>query len=119
MPANTKDPYSWWLTFRDDIDISPLSLKASLLFQICGSNAAVERSFSKQARIQTRERNRLTDKKVDTIMKMQFFANYKSGNVSRREVPSDDEVQSPNDITHTIVQPVPEVHDLLTDDEDI
>lgn len=116
LDTNTKEPHSWWLTFRDNPDINDLAMYASQLFQIPASSAAVERSFSKQARIQTRARNRLSEDKVEKIMKIQFNSNYETCKVFRRDINVVEEEAYA--ISQTTIQPISDYDELLSEDED-
>ena len=83
----------------------------------------VERSFSKQAGIQTRIRNRLTEDKVAKIMKIQFNSNYKVKKITRRNVDGKEggketnieDSNEPMAISQTSIQVAED--DLMSDDQ--
>jgi hypothetical protein len=70
-----KNPASFWKNLKEFPSTLKLATIGSKLLTVPASSAGVERSFSTQKRIHSSERNRLSDKNVDKLMRIQWMLN--------------------------------------------
>jgi len=70
-----RSPLKYWKHYKSFPKTAMLAKIGARLSSIPASSAGVERSFSTQKRIHTQVRNRLSDKNIDKIMRIQWSLN--------------------------------------------
>ncbi len=74
--SSTKNPILWWKYFKSFADSRMFSDNSAKLLSIPCTTASVEHHFSLQSRIHSKDRNRLTNDKVEKILTIQQNSKY-------------------------------------------
>lgn len=65
---NMKNPVTWWKMFQNFSEVSDFATIATRLLSVPSSSASVEREFSCQSRIHTKDRNKLSNETVEKLL---------------------------------------------------
>ncbi|RWS21025.1 uncharacterized protein B4U80_11953 [Leptotrombidium deliense] len=70
---STSDPNRFWKRLVTYNSVKKLAMVACRLFSIPASSAGVERNFSIQGKVHSKDRNRLSKEKVERLMKVKWY----------------------------------------------